>query len=42
MTFQKVYTIKKNVRVGDFLISTHVGYSLYINNQTINWTVNNG
>lgn len=30
---------KDNVRVGDILIVTKLGYAVYINNQTINWTV---
>ena len=33
---------KLNVRMGDILIVTKVGYCVYINNQTINWELNNG
>lgn len=30
---------KNNVRVGDILIVTKLTYAVYINNETINWTV---
>jgi predicted AlkP superfamily pyrophosphatase or phosphodiesterase len=33
---------KMNVRIGDLVIVTQIGYAVYINNQTVNWTINNG
>jgi ectonucleotide pyrophosphatase/phosphodiesterase family protein 5 len=33
---------KNNVRIGDLIIVSKLGYSVYINNQTINWTINSG
>jgi ectonucleotide pyrophosphatase/phosphodiesterase family member 5 len=33
---------KKNVRIGDLLIATHLGYTVYINNETVNWGLNQG
>lgn len=30
---------KNNVRIGDIVIFTHVGYTVYINNKTIDWEV---
>ena len=33
---------KFNVRIGDLLIVTDIGYAVYINNQSVNWTINNG
>lgn len=31
---------KNNVRIGDLLIVANLGHAIYINNQTINWTIN--
>lgn len=31
---------KNNVRIGDILLVAHINHSIYINNQTIDWTVN--
>lgn len=31
---------KHNVRLGDIIIVTHIGYALYINNQTVDWKIN--
>jgi hypothetical protein len=31
---------KNNVRVGDLVIITHVGYSVYINTTEIDWDLN--
>jgi len=33
---------KNNVRIGDIVIITRLGYGVYINNQTINWKINRG
>jgi ectonucleotide pyrophosphatase/phosphodiesterase family protein 5 len=33
---------KLNVRIGDLVIVTQIGYAVYINNQTVDWSVNNG
>jgi predicted AlkP superfamily pyrophosphatase or phosphodiesterase len=33
---------KNNVRIGDLVIITKVGYGVYINNGTINWKINKG
>lgn len=33
---------KNNVRIGDLIVVTKIGYALYISNQSVNWTVNNG
>lgn len=31
---------KNNVRIGELIVVTKIGYALYISNQTVNWTVN--
>jgi hypothetical protein len=31
---------KYNVRLGDMVIITHIGYAVYINNQTVDWKIN--
>ena len=31
---------KNNVRIGDLIIVTKIGYTVYISNQSVNWTVN--
>lgn len=31
---------KENVRIGDLVIITKIGYGVYINKQNINWTIN--
>ena len=31
---------KLNVRIGDLVIVTHLGHAVYVNNQTIDWTLN--
>lgn len=33
---------KKNVRIGEIVIITKIGYGVYINNQYVNWTINRG
>lgn len=33
---------KENVRIGDLVIITKIGYGVYINKQNINWTINRG
>jgi len=33
---------KNNVRIGDLIVVTKIGHALYITNQTVNWTLNNG
>lgn len=33
---------KNNVRVGDILLVAHINHSIYINNQSIDWSINNG
>jgi len=33
---------KNNARIGDLIVVTHIGHAVYVNNQTVNWTVNNG
>lgn len=33
---------KNNVRIGDLVIITKIGFSVYINNVTINWDINKG
>lgn len=33
---------KQNVRIGDIVIITKLGYGVYIRNQTINWDINKG
>jgi len=33
---------KNNVRIGDLVIITKLGYGVYINNQQVNWTINRG
>lgn len=31
---------KNNVRIGNLIVVTKIGYALYITNQTVNWTLN--
>ncbi len=31
---------KHNVRIGDIVIITKLGYGVYLKNQTINWKIN--
>jgi hypothetical protein len=31
---------KNNVRIGDLIVVTKIGYALYISNQSVNWTLN--
>lgn len=33
---------KNNVRIGDMIIVANLGHPIYIHNQTVNWTINNG
>ncbi len=33
---------KNNVRIGDLVIITKLGYGVYVNSQRVNWTINRG
>jgi len=38
----KHYHYKKNIRIGDIVIITKLGWGVYIEKHAINWTINNG